>query len=46
MIGKFSVVDKGLDNTACVNQRAKILTVIVKLFLDVDIVVKNKSNVV
>ena len=32
MIGKFSVVDKGLDNAACVNQRAKILTVIVKLF--------------
>ena len=41
-----TIVDKSLDNAARVNQRGEILTVIVKLFFDVDIVIKNKANVV
>ena len=42
----ISVVDKSLDNAARVNQRSEILTVIVKKYFDVDIVVENKANVV
>ena len=40
------MVYKSIDNAARVNQRAEILTVIEKIFFDVDVVVKNKWNVV